>query len=118
MYLWDCRCTDLQERGVPQSQSKTFKQPYPLTSSMGELCERMCVCLAAQSRATPCNPMDCKPTKLLCPWDFPGKNTGLGCHFPSLGDLPNPGIEPMAPVSPALQADSLPAKLSGKNTKF
>ena len=20
------------------------------------------------------------PTKLLCPWDFPGKNTGVGCH--------------------------------------
>jgi len=17
----------------------------------------------------------------LCPWDFPGKNTGMGCHF-------------------------------------
>ena len=22
-----------------------------------------------------------KPTRLLCPWDSPGKNTGLGCHF-------------------------------------
>ena len=21
------------------------------------------------------------PTGLLCPWDFPGKNTGVGCHF-------------------------------------
>ena len=21
------------------------------------------------------------PTRLLCPWDFPGKNTGMGCHF-------------------------------------
>ena len=21
------------------------------------------------------------PTKLLCPWDSPGKNTGVGCHF-------------------------------------
>ena len=19
--------------------------------------------------------------RLLCPWDFPGKNTGAGCHF-------------------------------------
>ena len=27
--------------------------------------------------------------------------------FPALGDLPNPGIEPRFPVSPALQADSL-----------
>ena len=22
-----------------------------------------------------------QPTRLLCPWDSPGKNTGLGCHF-------------------------------------
>ena len=21
------------------------------------------------------------PTRLLCPWDFPGKGTGVGCHF-------------------------------------
>ena len=21
------------------------------------------------------------PTRLLCPWDFPGKKTGVGCHF-------------------------------------
>ena len=21
------------------------------------------------------------PPQLLCPWDFPGKNTGVGCHF-------------------------------------
>ena len=20
-------------------------------------------------------------TRLLCPWDFPGENTGVGCHF-------------------------------------
>ena len=23
----------------------------------------------------------CTPARLLCPWDFPGKNTGVGCHF-------------------------------------
>ena len=22
-----------------------------------------------------------EPTSLLCPWDSPGKNTGVGCHF-------------------------------------
>ena len=127
--------------------------------------------------------------RLLCPWDSPGKTTGVGCHFilqgsfptqglntcllhwqagslprsqqglhgtkikrmisevkvtqscqtlatpwtvahkgplsmgfsrqdywsglpfPSPGDLPDPGIEPM---TPALQADSLPTELGGK----
>ena len=46
-----------------------------------------------------------------CPWDSPRKNTGVGYHAPTPGDLPNPGIEPW---SPALQADSLPAELPGK----
>ena len=22
-----------------------------------------------------------QPNRLLCPWDSPGKNTGVGCHF-------------------------------------
>ena len=30
--------------------------------------------------------------------------------FPSPGDLPDPGIEPASPASPALQADSTPLK--------
>ena len=35
----------------------------------------------AQSCPTLWDPMDCSPTRLLRPWDFPGKNTGVGCHF-------------------------------------
>ena len=26
--------------------------------------------------------------RLLCPWDFPGKNTGVGCHFLLQGIFP------------------------------
>ena len=33
--------------------------------------------------------------------------------FPPPGDLPNPGIEPMSPRSPALQADALPLSHQG-----
>ena len=29
--------------------------------------------------------------QLLCPWDSPGKNTGVGCHFLLLGILPTQG---------------------------
>jgi len=25
--------------------------------------------------------MDYSPTRLLFLWDFPGRNTGVGCHF-------------------------------------
>ena len=29
-----------------------------------------------------------QPARLLCPWDFPGKNTGVGCHFLLQGIFP------------------------------
>ena len=37
-----------------------------------------------------------QPTRLLCPWDFPGKDAGVGCHFLFQGIFPtqrsNPGL--------------------------
>ena len=35
-------------------------------------------------------PRGLQPTSLLCPWDFPGKNTGVACHALLQGNLPNP----------------------------
>ena len=34
------------------------------------------------------------PTGLLCPWDFPGKNTGVGCHALLQGVFPTQGLNP------------------------
>ena len=34
-----------------------------------------------QSCPTLCDPHRRQPTRLLHPWDSPGKNTGVGCHF-------------------------------------
>ena len=45
-------------------------------------------------------------TRLLCPWETPGRSTEVGCH--SLLDL---GIEPR---SPALKMDSLVCEPPGK----
>ena len=64
-----------------------------------------------------------QPTRLLCPWDFLGKNTGVGCHFllhqfyaaaaakslqscPTLCD-PIDGLPPDSPVPGILQAKRL-----------
>ena len=49
--------------------------------------------------------------RLLCLLNSPGKNTGVGSHFPSPEGLPDPGIEP---GSSALQADSLLSESPGK----
>ena len=39
----------------------------------------MCV-LSRFSHVQPCGPHQLKPTRLLCPWDSPGKNTVVGYH--------------------------------------
>ena len=57
------------------------------------------VCVHAkslQSYLTLCHFMD-QPTRFLCPWDFPGKNTGVGCHFFLQGIFPTQGSNPGLP---------------------
>ena len=59
-------------------------------------------CTCAHSCPTLCDPLDSSP---------PGSSlheTSQGRTFPPSGDLPNPGIKSMSPVSHALQADPLP----------
>ena len=55
-----------------------------------------------------------QPARPLCPWDFPGKYTGVGCHFLLQGNLSNPGIEPESPASPALGSRFFTAEPLGK----
>ena len=41
------------------------------------------------------------------------QDTGVDCHTVPPGDLPDAGIKPDSPVSPSLQADSLPTEPGG-----
>ena len=72
-------------------------------------------CSVAQLCLTLCDPMDYSPPGSSVHGDSPGKNYWSGLPCPPPGDLPNPGIEPM---SPALQADSLPSEPPGKPTNM
>ena len=38
-------------------------------------------CSVTQSCLTLLQPYGLQPARPLCPWDFPGKNTGVGYHF-------------------------------------
>ena len=49
-------------------------------------------CLVAQLCLTLCNPMDCSPLGLSVCGDFPGKNTGVGCHAFLQGIFPTQGL--------------------------
>ena len=44
---------------------------WPASASI--LSMNKCVVLVAQSCLTLCDPMDCRPPRLLCPWDFPAR---------------------------------------------
>ena len=37
-------------------------------------------------------PCGLQPARLLCPWDLPGKNTGVGCHPLVQGFFPTQGL--------------------------
>ena len=39
-------------------------------------------------------PHGLQPTRLLCPWDFPGKSTGMSCHFLLQRIFPTQGSNP------------------------
>ena len=41
-----------------------------------------------QSCPTLCNVMDCRLPSCFCPWNFSGKNIGMGCHFLLQGIFP------------------------------
>ena len=69
------------------------------------------VCVHAQLFLTLCDPRDYNLPDSSVHEIFQARISAL--LFPSLGDLPDPGIKPTSPVSPALQANSLPLSHQG-----
>ena len=51
-----------------------------MLTNMALIKQSLAVVVCAQLCLTLCDPMDCCPPG-SSPWDFPGKNTGVGCHF-------------------------------------
>ena len=58
-------------------------------------------------------PYGLQPARLLCPWDSPGKNTGVGCHFLLQGIFPTQGSNQCLLRLLHLQVDSLPLSCLG-----
>ena len=66
-------------------------------------------CLVAQACLTLCNLLNCSLQGSSVLGIFQARILEW-LPFPPPEDLPNPEFEPMSPVSPALQADSLPTE--------
>ena len=55
--------------------------PPTLTLKMGMGLKKPYVCMPSGSVVSDAMTHGLWSTRLLCPWDFPGKDTGVGCHF-------------------------------------
>ena len=65
-----------------------------------------CVCMLSRSVVSDSlQPHGLQLARLLCPWDYPGKSTGVGRNFLLQVIFPH---RERTQGSPALQADSLP----------
>ena len=57
-----------KKHGVPYTQTHTYVYICESESEVTQSCPTL-------------GPHELWPTRLLHPWDFPGKNPGVGCHF-------------------------------------
>ena len=60
---------------------RSFTQKKTPDTSRVPPCSLCCCCQVASVMSDSVRPHGLQPTRLLRPWDSPGKNTGVGCHF-------------------------------------
>ena len=77
------------------------------------LCVCVCVCVRVHTHAgsvvsDSLRPHGLLPTRLLCPWNSPGKKTRVGCHFFLQGVLSTQGSNSCLLCLLYWQVDSLP----------
>ena len=53
-----------------------------------------CTCAKSLQLCLTLQPQVLWRTRLLCPWNFPDKNTGVGCYFLLQGIFPTQGLNP------------------------
>ena len=87
---------------VPSSSQNTELSPPCYIAASHELavvymvvCVCVCVCVFSRSVVSDSlQPHGRKPSRLLCPWNFPGNNTGASCHFLLQGVFLTQGSNP------------------------
>ena len=60
--------------GSSWPRNQTGSTALQMDSLPTEICGKPVVSNSVQ-------PYELQPARLLCPWDYPGKDTGMGCHF-------------------------------------
>ena len=68
----------------------------------------LCVCVQSLSHVQIFMAYELQPIRFLCPWNFPGRNTGVGCHFLPQGIFSTQRWNPHLSHLGYWQEDSLP----------
>ena len=78
------------------------------------VCVCVFVCVRTRTGAQSCPTLwrlhGLYPSRILCPWNFLGKNTGAGCHFFLQGIFPTQRLNPHLLCLLHCQAGSLPTE--------
>ena len=110
--LW--RRIPFKQKGAHVLRGFTLMHALTIDCTLPPCCDFLCFLSACahdrslQSCPTLCDPMDCNLPGSSVHGILQARMLEWVAMPSSRGDLPNPGIEPMSPVSPALEADSLP----------
>ena len=101
------------EEGSEDPETKTFlhgRRKRNLPTSLG-----VCACSITQLYLTLCNPLDQTIThQSPLSMEFPRREYWSALLVSHPGDLPDPGIEPMSPVSPVLAGRFITTEPCGK----
>ena len=84
-----------QESCLPHSETVRAGDPHPAHCAQQEPTQTGK--LKAPAASSSLRPWGLQPTRLLCPWDSPGKHTGVGCHALLQGIFPTQGSNPGLP---------------------
>ena len=81
--------------GQPEGQQGCHRWLTARRNNTTSLIEMLCYCyLVTWFYPTLLQPHGLQPTRLLCLWDPPGKNTGVGSHFLLQGIFLTQGLNP------------------------
>ena len=97
-------CVHIAESLLCAEETNTTLYNYMIIK---QLCVSLCACSVMANSLQP------QPTRLLCPWNFPGKNGGMGCHFLLQGVFLTQGLSPILLLLLYCQEDSLPLSHPG-----
>ena len=90
-----CKNTLSFSLGMQDFSSLPVIEPVPLHWRVSVwVCVCVCVCVSCSVVSNSLQPHRLQSARLLCPWDSPGKNTGVGCHALLQGVFLAQGLNP------------------------